>query len=86
MMDNAPIHPKGAIQAVVKAAGHEVLFLPKYSPDLNVIEHDFSNLTGRLRYFRAPSPEATVRVHSFAPLCKILTLHLVLLRILTLCF
>ncbi|MDR7898388.1 transposase [Thermosynechococcus sp. JY1334] len=33
MMDNAPIHPKGAIQAVVKAAGHEVLFLPKYSPN-----------------------------------------------------
>ncbi|WP_399374786.1 transposase [Thermosynechococcus sp. B3] len=44
MMDNAPIHPKGAIQAVVKAAGHEVLFLPKYSLDLNVIEHDFSAL------------------------------------------
>ncbi|WKT85667.1 MULTISPECIES: transposase [unclassified Thermosynechococcus] len=44
IMNNAPIHPKGAIQAVVKAAGHEVLFLPKYSPDLNVIEHDFSAL------------------------------------------
>ncbi|MDR7906585.1 transposase, partial [Thermosynechococcus sp. JY1334] len=44
MMDNAPIHPKGAIQEAVKAAGHEVLFLPKYSPDLNVIEHDFSAL------------------------------------------
>ncbi|WP_399363083.1 MULTISPECIES: transposase [unclassified Thermosynechococcus] len=44
IMDNAPIHPKGVIQAVVKAAGHEVLFLPKYSLDLNVIEHDFSAL------------------------------------------
>ncbi|WKT85043.1 MULTISPECIES: transposase [unclassified Thermosynechococcus] len=44
MMDNAPIHPKGAIQEAVKAAGHEVLFLPKYSLDLNVIEHDFSAL------------------------------------------
>ncbi len=44
IMDNAPVHPKGAIQEAVKAAGHEVLFLPKYSPDLNVIEHDFSGL------------------------------------------
>ncbi|YCO45707.1 transposase [Thermosynechococcus sp. FA-CM-4201] len=44
MMDNAPIHPKGSIQVGVKAAGHEVLFLPKYSPDLNVIEHDLSAL------------------------------------------
>ncbi|WNC53116.1 transposase [Thermosynechococcus sp. TG215] len=50
MMDNAPIHPKGAIQAVVKAAGHEVLFLPKYSPDLNVIEHDLSVLKRARRY------------------------------------
>lgn len=25
IIDNAPIHPKGAIQAVVKAAGYEVL-------------------------------------------------------------
>ena len=25
-------------------AGHKVVFLPKYSPDLNDIEHDFSAL------------------------------------------
>ncbi len=25
IMDNAPIHPKGVIQEVAKAAGHEVL-------------------------------------------------------------
>ncbi|MDR7993331.1 transposase [Thermosynechococcus sp. GLH187] len=43
-MDNAPIHPQGGMQAVVKAAGHAVLFLPKSSPDLNVVEHDFSGL------------------------------------------
>ncbi len=43
-VDNAPIHPQGAIQEAVKTAGHEVLFLPNYSPDLHVIEHDFSAL------------------------------------------
>lgn len=44
IMDNAPIHRKGRIKELVKAAGHEVVFLPRYSPDLNDIEHDFSAL------------------------------------------
>jgi transposase len=44
IMDNAPIHRKTAIKELAKEAGHEVLFLPKYSPDLNDIEHDFSAL------------------------------------------
>lgn len=42
IMDNAPIHRKGAIREIVESAGHQILFLPKYSPDLNDIEHDFS--------------------------------------------
>ena len=44
VMDNSPIHRKRAIKAIVEAAGHEVLFLPTYSPDLNDIEHDFAAL------------------------------------------
>ena len=32
------------IRLIVEQAGHEVVFLPKYSPDLNDIEHDFSAL------------------------------------------
>ncbi len=43
-MDNAPIHRKTMIRLIVEQAGHEVVFLPKYSPDLNDIEHDFSAL------------------------------------------
>lgn len=43
-MDNASIHRKNAIKELVKEAGREVVFLPKYSPDLNDIEHDFSAL------------------------------------------
>ena len=44
IMDNAPIHRKSVIRECVEEAGHQVLFLPKYSPDFNDIEHDFSAL------------------------------------------
>ncbi len=44
IMDNSPIHRKGVIRELVEATGHQVLFLPTYSPDLNDIEHDFSAL------------------------------------------
>ena len=50
IMDNAPIHRKGEIKKLVEEAGHEVLFLPTYSPDLNDIEHDFSALKKKRMY------------------------------------
>jgi putative transposase len=43
-MDNAPIHRKARIKELVEASGLEVVFLPRYSPDLNDIEHDSSAL------------------------------------------
>jgi putative transposase len=43
-MDNLLIHRKNVIRELVEAGGHQLLFLPKYSPDLNDIEHDFSAL------------------------------------------
>jgi excisionase family DNA binding protein len=53
IMDNAPIHRKPVIKELVESAGHQILFLPKYSPDLNDIEHDFSALK-RLRMYASP--------------------------------
>ena len=44
IMDNSPIHRKGVIRELVEGAGHQVIFLPKYSPDFNDIEPDFSAL------------------------------------------
>ncbi|MEM6614180.1 MAG: transposase, partial [Cyanobacteria bacterium P01_C01_bin.72] len=44
---------KNMIRELVSEAGHEVLFLPKYSPDLNDIEHDFSVLK-RARMYAKP--------------------------------
>jgi putative transposase len=43
-MDNSPIHRKNVIRELVEAGGHQLLFLPKYSPSLNDIEHDSSAL------------------------------------------
>lgn len=44
ILDNAPIHRKTKIKELAKEAGHQILFLPSYSPSLNDIEHDFSVL------------------------------------------
>ncbi|NES85982.1 MAG: IS630 family transposase, partial [Moorea sp. SIO2B7] len=44
IMDNAPIPRKNAIRELVESVSHQVLFLPKYSPDFHDIEHDFSAL------------------------------------------
>jgi putative transposase len=43
-MDNSLIYRKNVIRELVEAGGHQLLFLPKYFPDLNDIEHDFSAL------------------------------------------
>ena len=53
IMDNAPIHRKRTIKELTQAVGQTVLFLPKYSPDLNDIEHDFSALK-RARMYAEP--------------------------------
>ncbi len=55
IMDNASIHRKKVIQEIVDTSGHHVLFLPKYSPDLNDIEPDFSALKRARMY--APSDQ-----------------------------
>ncbi len=41
---------------LVEEAGHQVVFLPKYSPDLNDIEHDFSALKRARMYAPVGTP------------------------------
>uniref|UniRef100_A0A7C3VNK3 Tc1-like transposase DDE domain-containing protein n=1 Tax=Planktothricoides sp. SpSt-374 TaxID=2282167 RepID=A0A7C3VNK3_9CYAN len=53
IMDNAPIHRKKVIRELAEWAGHQVLFLPKYSPELNDIEPDFSALK-RAKMYASP--------------------------------
>src|SRR6516164_9568067 len=49
VMDNLGSHKGKAIRALIRAAGAKLLFLPKYSPDLNPIEQVFAKLKQLLR-------------------------------------
>ena len=61
-MDNSPIHRKNVIRELVEAEVYQLLFLPKYSPDLNDIEYDFS----ALKRDRIYSPVNTSRFGSYS--------------------
>ena len=43
-IDNSAIHIKNVIRELVEPGGYQLLFWPKYSPNLNDIEHYFSAL------------------------------------------
>jgi transposase len=49
--DNATFHKSQELRQVIEQAGHTMLFLPPYSPDLNPIEHKWHELKQRLRSF-----------------------------------
>ena len=61
VMDNLGSHKGKAVRQAIRAAGAKLLFLPKYSPDLNPIEQFFSKLKHHMR-------EAAER--TFDTLCK----------------
>ena len=42
VMDNASFHRKKNLISLAEAAGHRIVFLPPYSPDLNPIENFWS--------------------------------------------
>jgi transposase len=49
VMDNLGSHKSKAVRQAIRAAGARLLFLPKYSPDLNPIEQLFAKLKHHLR-------------------------------------
>lgn len=49
IMDNLGSHKGKAIRRIIRSAGAKLLFLPKYSPDLNPIEQVFAKLKHLLR-------------------------------------
>ena len=49
ILDNLGSHKGKAVRKAVKAAGARLLFLPKYSPDLNPIEQAFAKIKGFVR-------------------------------------
>ena len=49
VMDNLGSHKGKAVRRAIRNAGAKLIFLPKYSPDLNPIENFFSKLKHWLR-------------------------------------
>ena len=48
VLDNLGSHKGKAVRQAIKAVGSRLLFLPKYSPDLNPIEQVFAKLKSLL--------------------------------------
>jgi putative transposase len=44
IMDNAAFHKTQKTRGILEESGHELIFLPPYSPDFNPIEKHFANL------------------------------------------
>ena len=49
ILDNLGSHKSKAVRNAIRAAGARMVFLPKYSPDLNPIEQVFAKLKALLR-------------------------------------
>jgi len=58
VLDNLGSHKGKAVRAAIKAAGARLLFLPKYSPDLNPIEQLFAKVKALVRKVAPRSLEA----------------------------
>jgi transposase len=58
VMDNLGSHKGKAVRRLTRSAGAKLLFLPKYSPDLNPIEQVFAKLKHLLRKAAARTVEA----------------------------
>lgn len=64
ILDNARFHRKEDVFQIVEEAGHQVLFLPPYSPDFNRIEQDFAIIKKR-RIYSSPDTSLDEIVKSY---------------------
>jgi transposase len=60
VLDNASFHRCKLVRKVVETAGCELIYLPKYSPDLNPIEHPWHSIKQRVR---KPMTSTTQHLH-----------------------
>ncbi|HYA79988.1 MAG TPA: transposase, partial [Methylocystis sp.] len=58
VLDNLGSHKGKAVRLAIRAVGAHLVFLPKYSPDLNPIEQVFAKLKTLLRKAAARSIDA----------------------------
>jgi putative transposase len=66
--DNAAFHKKKDLEAIARASGHHILFLPPYSPDFSRIEPDFANIKKR-RQYAPPDTPLTDIIKSYGSYC-----------------
>ena len=50
IMDNATFHKTAQTPTIIEHSPYHLLYLPKYSPDLNPVEHVFAHLKQRRQY------------------------------------
>lgn len=53
VMDNATFHKSQSMQQALHKAGHTLLYLPPYSPDLNPIEHKWAQAKAHRRKYQS---------------------------------
>jgi transposase len=58
ILDNLGSHKSKAVRQLIRSVGARILFLPKYSPDLNPIEQVFAKLKHLLRKAAARTADA----------------------------
>ncbi len=58
--DNLSLHTSAQVAAIIYQRGASVVFLPKYSPDLNPIELAWSKMKSILRKIKARTADALV--------------------------
>ncbi len=63
IMDNATFHKGKKLIELIKSAGHYIVWLPKYSPDLNPIERMWSRVKSIRRKFRVKDIDELFKIH-----------------------
>jgi transposase len=66
VMDNLSSHKGPRVRELIEEKGCELLYLPPYSPDLNLIEEAFSKVKRVLRRAEARSREALIEAMGVA--------------------
>ena len=64
VMDNATFHKVDGISELIEKAGHQLLYLPPYSPDLNPIEKKWAQVKALRNKLRTNDIDALFKDHS----------------------
>jgi transposase len=60
VMDNLSAHKGERAKELIEGRGCKLLYLPPYSPDLNLIEEAFAKIKALLRQSRSPHPQGSI--------------------------